>query len=155
MWNIFDVNNKKTPDWRLWRRSDDFVVKSEHVSPFSGDYMFDLEQVNVSWACVTSWKVARGFFWENILENSQNSTFAEVYLNKVAGLRTAILFKKRLQHRLFPLHCSELLFLQNICRWLLLWSYFHYGCYFQSSNFTKVNLIQQRIFNLWDTVTQT
>ena len=44
-----------------------------------------------------------------ISQNPQESTCASLFLNKVAGLRFAILFKKRLWHRCFPVNFAEFL----------------------------------------------
>ena len=59
-----------------------------------------------------------------ILQNSQENTCARVFfLIKVAGLRSATLFKKRLWHLCFPVNFAKFLgtpFLQNTSGRLLL-----------------------------------
>ena len=69
----------------------------------------------------------RGVLWKKvlleILQNSQENTFAKVSFNKVAGLRPATLLKKRLLHRCFPMNFVKFLrttFLQNTSVLLLL-----------------------------------
>ena len=58
-----------------------------------------------------------------VSQNPQQNTSARVCFNKVVGLRPAILIKKRLWHRCFPVNFVKffgILFLQNISGWLLL-----------------------------------
>ena len=58
-----------------------------------------------------------------ISQNSQENSCARVFFNKVAGLRPATLFKKRLCHRCFLVNFAKFLktpFLQNIPGRLLL-----------------------------------
>ena len=58
-----------------------------------------------------------------ILQNPQENTCASFFLNKVADLRPATLFKKRLWHRCFPANSAKFLrtlFLQNTFGRLLL-----------------------------------
>ena len=59
-----------------------------------------------------------------ISQNSQENTCARVsFFDKVAGLRPATLFKKRLWHMCFPLNFMKFLrtpFLTEHLRWLLL-----------------------------------
>ena len=58
-----------------------------------------------------------------ISRNSRENTCARVFFNKVAGLRPATLFKKRLWHRCFPVNFAKVLgaqFFTEKLRWLLL-----------------------------------
>ena len=58
-----------------------------------------------------------------ISQNSQENTCARVSFNKVAGLRSAKLFKKRLWHRCFPVNFAEFFripFFAEHLWWLLL-----------------------------------
>ena len=59
-----------------------------------------------------------------VSQNSQEKTpVSESFFNKVASLRTATLFKKRLWHRCFPVNFAIFLrtpFLTEQLRWLLL-----------------------------------
>ena len=58
-----------------------------------------------------------------ISQNSQENTCARASFNKVAGLRSANLFKKRFWHRCFPVHFAKFPrtpFLRERLRWLLL-----------------------------------
>ena len=68
----------------------------------------------------------RDVIWENVFleisQNSQENTCSRVSFNKVAGLRSATLIKKRFWHRCFPVNFAEFLrtyFLQNTSAWLL------------------------------------
>ena len=59
-----------------------------------------------------------------ISQNSQENTYARVsFFNKVAGLRSTTLLKKRLWHRCFPVNFVRFLrtpfFIEHL-RWLLL-----------------------------------
>ena len=56
-------------------------------------------------------------------QNSQENTCARVFFNKVTGLRSVSLLKKRLWHRCFPMNLAKFLttpFFQNSSRRLLL-----------------------------------
>ena len=44
-----------------------------------------------------------------VSQTSQESTCASLFFNKTAGMRLAILFKKRLQHRFFPINFEKFL----------------------------------------------
>ena len=68
----------------------------------------------------------RDVLWKNVFleisQNSQENTCSRVSFNKVAGLRSATLIKKRFWHRCFPVNFAEFLrthFLQNTSAWLL------------------------------------
>ena len=61
--------------------------------------------------------------FSEVSQNSQETTCAWVFFNKSAGLRPAVLLKKRLWHRCFPVNFAKLpkiLFLKEHLRWLLL-----------------------------------
>ena len=46
---MFKVNNKKTTEWRHWRRSSVFIVNFENISLSSSVSIVNFEQVNISW----------------------------------------------------------------------------------------------------------
>ena len=62
-----------------------------------------------------------------ISQNPQGNTRARVFFNKLADLRLATLFKKRLRHRCFQVDFAKFLrtpFLQTICSGCF-WKLFH------------------------------
>ena len=68
-----------------------------------------------------------GALWKKaflkISQNLQENTCASVVFNKIAGLRSELLLKKRLWHRSFPVNFVKFLrrpFSQNTTGWLLL-----------------------------------
>ena len=75
-----------------------------------------------------------------------------LFLNKVAGLRSATLLNKRLQHRFFPVSFGKFLrtpFLQNTSKRLFLYHYdnshrklqFYFGCYLDREHkITKLSI---------------
>ena len=73
--------------------------------------------------------------WQNSLEN----TFARVFFNKIAGLRTATSLKKRLWHRCFPVNFVK--FLRTP---------FYKGplddCIWRSQRYCKLHCLTQPIF---------
>ena len=86
------------------------------------DYFVIFEKFKNAEAVVRRSSVKKLFL--ELSQNSQEKTpVSESFFNKVASLRTATLFKKRLWHRCFPVNFAIFLrtpFLTEQLRWLLL-----------------------------------
>ena len=91
------------------------------------------EKLNVMKARPTRSSLPEVFCKKDVLKNFAKLTGKQLchslFLNKVAGLRSATLLKKRLWHRCFPLNFAKFLrtpFLQNTPKRLLLFTVLHY-----------------------------
>ena len=83
----------------------------------------------------------RGFL-KNFSKSTGKHLFQSPFLNKIAGLRSAFLLKKRLRHRCFPVNFAKFLrtpFAQNTSGLLLLWTTVS-----ETSNTKYLELIKRR-----------
>ena len=54
MWNMFKLNNLKTPEQRQWRRSGVFILNFEHIFIFFSSFCNYFEQVKAGNSRVNS-----------------------------------------------------------------------------------------------------
>ena len=114
--------------YRKWSSShrNEVTVNSE-IEIFNKEYLGQIQKrKNNDTECRSSHR--RCSIEKSVLKNFAKITGKQLcqslFFNKVTGLRTAILFKKRLWKRYFPVHFSKFSktpFLQNTSWQLLLW----------------------------------